>query len=165
MLERIGDTMLISMVLAIAMGHAYEAEPAALKSILEPGVDCSGDEDMTVQSFKNDVDINTIVRRFGVVQELPVGAPSAAAFGDFTGEADFHAMMNRVVEAQQGFGMLPARLRERFNNDPGKFMAYIHSSDNLEEAVELGILDRSALPAAPASRAADSSSGGEATVS
>lgn len=140
------------MELAMALAGEDDVDqvlPVARRSWCKPRVMCTAESDVTVQSFKQEADVNTIVRRFGVTLELNVGAAGPGEFGDFTGAGDFHEAMNRVNDALTKFAALPAAMRTRFGNDPGKFFDYIHSSDNLEEAVHLGILDRSALPAVP----------------
>lgn len=131
---------------ALVLEGAFDP-PAALRSIVSPCVECTAEEDVAQQQFKNEVDMNTIVKRFGYALELNVGAAGPGEFGDFSAGVDFQAAMNRVVEAQQAFARLPAALRARFGNDPARFLDYVHSSDNVAEAVELGILDRSALAA------------------
>lgn len=114
---------------------------------VEFGTDFRGSEDVTVQSFKDQVDINKIVARFGLIGDVaPPRAVGPENFGDFTGAVDYREAVTRVVEAQQSFNQLPAELRAKFDNDPAKFLEFVHESDNVEEAVKLGILAKTALP-------------------
>ena len=107
-----------------------------------------------MQSAAYDADINTIMKRFGITGEAPAPAHNRPGeFGDFSAALDFHTAMNRVTEAQQAFARLPAALRARFQNDPGQFLDYVNNSDNIEEAVDLGILSRQALEAVKAAEA------------
>lgn len=107
------------------------------------GFSC-GDELVAVQSAKEECDINTIVRKFGVTKELPVGA-RALSYGDFNGVDDFQTAMNAVVSAQRAFEALPSGLRARFFNDPQVYMEYCTQVDsegklvNLEEMRKLKI--------------------------
>lgn len=97
------------------------------------------EEGLTQQSFKDDCDINVIVRRFGVTGQLPqsVRVPS---YGDFTAVTDFHSAMNVIIEAQNAFMEMPAEVRERFRNDPGAFVAFASDPANAEEARKLGLV-------------------------
>ena len=37
---------------------------------------------------------------------------------------------------------LPAKIRQRFNNNPAELIAFLQNSDNIEEAVELGLMEK-----------------------
>lgn len=108
------------------------------------GFDCNSEEfpSLTQQSFKEEVDINEIVRRFGITGQVPESF-NPGVFGDFTGVDDFHESMNKIAAAQQEFMQLPAAIRERFGNDPGKMLEFLSDSSNKDEAVKLGLV---ALP-------------------
>lgn len=97
----------------------------------------------TQQHFKDECDINTIVRRFGVTGELPVGT-RAPTYGDFTGVSDFQTAMNAVARANEAFDALPASWRKRFDHDPQKFLEFCEKAENRDEAVRLGLV----MPAA-----------------
>lgn len=98
------------------------------------------------QQFKEDSDINTIVRRFGLTGELPkdVAVPQS---GDFTNVVDFQSALNIVREGEQAFATMPADVRKRFGNDPAEFLAFVHDEKNRDEARRLGLLMPE--PAAP----------------
>lgn len=96
-------------------------------------------ESMTQQQFRDEADINEIVRRFGLTGQLPDNL-SMPVSGDFTGVSDFQSAMNLVLQAQEEFMKLPAPVRERFGNDPGKLMAFLDDASNRDEARNLGLL-------------------------
>lgn len=96
-------------------------------------------ESMTQQQFKDDADINEIVRRFGLTGQLPENLRMPVS-GDFTGVSDFQSAMNLVLQAQEEFMKLPAHVRERFGNDPSKLMAFLDDASNRDEARKLGLL-------------------------
>lgn len=104
------------------------------------------DESMTQQSFKDESDINTIVRRFGLTGELPSDLQMPQS-GDFTGVGDYHSAMNLVRAAQEEFLRVPADLRARFENDPARLMRFLDDEGNRDEAVKLGLVN--APPAPP----------------
>lgn len=144
-------------------GFNYDRNAASIES----GLSCQ-DKSLAVQSEKEDADINTIVKRFGLTGQLPsnVRVPS---FQDFQEPLDFHQAMNLVVEAQEAFMTMPADIRSRFRNDPGTFMDFVLDPANREESEKLGlaippekeapIVDGSQLAVAPVVAAPGGSSG------
>jgi len=91
----------------------------------------SGGPVITQQHPKEQVDINTIVQRFGLTAEMPFGA-AGGFYGDFTGINDFESALGLVEGAQERFMALPAHVRERFDNDPGKLIRYVQSASQKE---------------------------------
>ena len=91
------------------------------------------------QNFKDECDINYIVRQFGLTGELP-GKPLSPQYGDFTGVLDYHSAVNAVLAAEDGFMELPAQLRSRFNNDPAVLIDFLSNEENREEATKLGLV-------------------------
>lgn len=91
------------------------------------------------QSFAEEADINTIVRRFGLTGQLPVGV-RMPTYGDFLDVPDYHQAMNAIVAANEAFAAMPAEVRYRFNNDPGRFVEFCSNEANRDEAVKLGLV-------------------------
>lgn len=112
----------------------YDRDAASNESALT----CE-DESLTIQSAKEETDINTIVRRFGLTGELPSDVAMPVS-GDFVGIGDFHSAMTLVRQAEEEFLRVPADLRARFANDPARFMAFIEDDRNIDEARKLGLL-------------------------
>ncbi|AXH74318.1 MAG: internal scaffolding protein [Microviridae sp.] len=104
----------------------------------ETGLLCD-DESLAVQSGKEEADINTIVRRFGLTGELP-GDLKMPQSGDFTNVPDFHGAMNLIASTQAEFLRVPAEIRARFNNDPQRLMSFLDDDGNRVEAEKLGFL-------------------------
>lgn len=73
---------------------------------------------MVQQHFRDEVDINTIVRRFGVTGQIPDFLPQGV-YGDFQDVDDYDSAVAAIERANDGFMRLPAEVREQFNNDPG----------------------------------------------
>lgn len=111
------------------------------------GLECL-DESLTIQSAKEDADINTIVRRFGLSGELPNNLNMPVS-GDFTGIGDFHQAMNLVRRAEEEFLRVPADVRARFNNDPARFMEFFDDPANADEARRYGMLRDPVPPPEP----------------
>lgn len=124
------------------------------------------DESLTQQHFKDDVDINVMVRRFGVTDgAIPPAVHDPRYYGDFSDAVDFRTALDRTRQAVERFEALPAELRNRFNNDPTKLFQWVTDPKNDSEAVALGLLKRldpspSASPASGAAHAPTAPAGG-----
>lgn len=105
--------------------------------VVRVSLDCSGSDDKAKQSFKDECDVNTIVRRYEMGGELPEfrGEP---LYADVSG-IEFQAMMDVVASAQAAFEALPAEVRRRFGNDPREFVAFVGDPSNRAEARKLGL--------------------------
>lgn len=121
----------------IELRSAFNYDPDEVST--EAGLLCPEDEGVTQQSFKDECDINTIVRRFGLTGELPQDYQMPQS-GDFTGISDYHSAVNAVRAAEEAFMLVPAEIRARFANDPGKFMAFFDDPANRDEGLRLGLL-------------------------
>lgn len=108
-------------------------------------IHCS--EDLAVQAYKDDSDINTIVRRFGVTGELPRSSVEPF-YGDFSEAVDYQTALNMTIEARQAFDSLPSSVRSRFENDPGKLIGFLQDDSNREEAETLGLVRKAPAPRA-----------------
>lgn len=101
--------------------------------------DVSG-ESRTKQEFREECDINTIVRRFTETGEWPE-AQLPPQFADVTG-VDFREMMDMVNEANASFERLPAHVRRRFGHSPEQFVEFCSDPRNREEMHKLGLVER-----------------------
>jgi len=104
----------------------------------------TGNEGGAKQSFKEECDINTIIKRFGLGYELPqdVRIPTS---GDYTNITDFHSAMTAVRQAQESFNALPADVRTFFGNDPQGYVEYCLDEKNAGRLGELGLLNENGL--------------------
>jgi len=110
----------------------------------ESGLHCE-DATLTQQHFKDETDINNILRQFNITGLLPE-APLSPRYGDFTGISDYHTALNQVIAAENEFMALPAQIRSRFDNDPAKLIEFLENSDNKNEAIKLGLVKSVELP-------------------
>lgn len=104
----------------------------------ETGLLC-GDLSLAVQDQRDEVDINTIVRRFGLSGKLPENV-RAPQYGDFTGIGDYQQALHAVMDAEASFMAMPADVRTRFGNDAGAFVDFCSDPQNLSELKKLGLL-------------------------
>lgn len=99
---------------------------------------------MTQQSFKDECDINTIVRRFGVTGEQPPLPPPASV--EFSEVYNFQTAMNVIRAGTESFESLDSTIRARFNNDPAQFMNFVHDDSNIEQARMWGLIPKAVSP-------------------
>jgi len=100
------------------------------------------DATLTQQHFKDECEINNILRQFNVTGSLPQ-SPISPRYGDFTGISAYHSALNQVIAAEDEFMALPAQIRSRFDNDPAKLIDFLDNPENLEEAINLGLVNQS----------------------
>lgn len=124
-------------------------------------------EGRTKQSFKDECDVNQIMARFQRTGVLEFRNKFEAQYADVSG-VTFQAAMDTIARANHMFHSMPARVRDKFQNDPGRFLAWIQNPNHADEARELGLMkpkesapvvEPAAAPAA-ASAAASAPAGG-----
>lgn len=107
---------------------------------------------MAKQSFKDECDINTIMSKYEKTGLIEHVQKVQGSYGDFTSVQDYQLSLNQVIAAQEAFEALPAKIRERFANDPSHLMAFLQEEKNLDEAIRLGLVEAPEPPQAqPAS--------------
>lgn len=93
----------------------------------------------TRQEFADDSDINKIVERLGLGYEMPLNTTPPMQ-GDFTDLPDFRGAVTAIRNAEQIFGALPAKIRNRFENDPQQYIDFFHDPENKAEAIAMGLV-------------------------
>lgn len=118
----------------------------------------------TKQSFKDECDVNNIMARYVKTGLIDFTNRNEGRYGDCTGQT-FQAAMEIVASANSMFHELPARIRDRFMNEPKAFLDFVNNPNNEAEARELGLLKPKApAPAAPAEPAAAAPAAAAATA-
>jgi len=117
--------------------YNYDTDAASNES----GLHCE-DASLAQQHFKDECDINNILRQFNITGLLPE-APLSPRYGDFTGIGDYHTALNQVIAAEDEFMSLPATLRARFDNDPAQLIEFLDNQENKDEAIKLGLVNPS----------------------
>ena len=108
------------------------------KSVLVFGSD-KRSKSRTQVHHKDACNVNAIVRRAKSTGVLPPALDfRRARYGDFTDVNDFQTACDRVIDAQNAFARLPAKIRKRFNNDPKQLLSFVNDDNNLQEAFKLG---------------------------
>lgn len=106
----------------------------------ESALDCE-DPSLAQQHFKDECDINNILRQFNITGLLPE-SPLSPRYGDFTGIHDYQSALNAVIAAEDGFMTLPAELRASFGNDPEQLIEFLDNPANLDKAIQLGLVNK-----------------------
>lgn len=113
----------------------------------ESGLACL-EPTMAKQEFREECDINTIAERFGLYGELPESFTMPLE-GDFTEITDYQSALNKIMAANDAFMLMPAQVRERFQNDAHQFVDFCSDPANLDEARKLGLARPVLEPPAP----------------
>lgn len=113
--------------------YNYDSEAVSL----ETGLACN-DPSLAIQSARDEVDINTIVARFGLGEALPEGM-QMPQYADVEGLFDLQSLLNHQVAAREAFHTLPAGVRARFQHNPLEFVDFCSREDNLPEMRRMGL--------------------------
>lgn len=103
---------------------------------------------LTKQEFKDECDINTIMRKYIATGIVPTNI-KLGRYGDFSEVTDYRECLDTLAETKAQFMALPSTVRRRFDNDPAKLLAFVMDKGNLEEARALGLLREEAKPPQP----------------
>lgn len=113
--------------------YNYDMNEAGDESALE----CK-DKSLTQQHMADECDINKLVERFVVTGEIPrLTMPPMQ--GDFTKIPTYQEALNLMIEANRSFMQMPAKIRNRFENDPGQFIAFCSDEANRDEIRQMGL--------------------------
>lgn len=110
-----------------------------------PSTEIKG-ESRTRQEFAAESDINRLVERFRDTGSFYDPLTTAKAgkrqpfFGDVTEVPDYQTALNIVIDAENNFASLPAKVRDRFNNNPQELIDFVSDEKNRAEAIELGLI-------------------------
>ncbi len=91
---------------------------------------------MTKQSFKDETDINIILKRAqksGTISHL---SKYEARYGDFSG-FDFSEAQIKIAQGGEIFDALPVELKREFNQSSAQFFDYVNNPENKDRLAEL----------------------------
>lgn len=113
---------------------------------------------LTQQHFKDDADINTIMRRYektGLLVDPTVNPTRKPFFGDYADSTSFHEAQTLIARNLELFDELPAEIRRRFSDSPEKLIEFVEDPNNFEEGVSLGLFTRNLDPVSGISESSD----------
>lgn len=101
---------------------------------------------LTKQSFKEECDLNLLVKRFrdnnaDIFDQF--SKYSAGEYGDFSQIVDYRTALDQVKQANESFAQLPAKVRQFFNNSAEYFLDFCQDSNNIDTLKELGLAHKS----------------------
>lgn len=123
----------------IVARNIYDPYVAPFAGAPGAGLDCSKDKGKTVQSDAESCDINRIMKRYEKTGALPDMIVRNATYGDFAEVPDFQEALNIVRKAELQFNSLEASIRNRFNNNPAEFLAFVNDPSNMDEMIKMGL--------------------------
>lgn len=96
---------------------------------------------MTKQSEMDACDIHNVLKQFSPagLQQLISENQARGQYADVPDSLDYQEALNTVIAAEAAFASLPAKVRERFGNNPERFLAFMGDPNNQDEAIELGL--------------------------
>lgn len=97
---------------------------------------------MTQQHYKEECDINRIIKRYEETGNWGEQTNVRPQFGDFSRDFDFRSAQDAIIKASEAFGALSSRVRRRFNNDPVELMEFLADESNRDEAIQLGLIEK-----------------------
>ena len=106
------------------------------KPRVRPRVSFKNSPSMTKQAFAKDADINTIMDKYTKTGVLPSGT-RAPMFGDFSSGEEYQNIQNKLIKAENDFGLLPSDVRERFDNDVKALLDFASNPANQAELENL----------------------------
>lgn len=118
------------------------------------GIFFDANEGKTKPEFADDCDVNRIIDCFMKTGTIPNQGNFRVEYGDFSQVPDFTTAMNQLAEAGQSFDLLPAKVRDRFHNQPQNLLEFLAKVENQEEAYRMGLAEKPPkepeMPAKPA---------------
>ena len=100
---------------------------------------------LTEQNHKDETDINNIVRKYNKTGLIDHLNQFEKHYGDMTGY-DYQEAMNTVAAANTMFEGLPSSIRNKFDNDPAKFINFVDDEANADKLVEMGLAKPKDIP-------------------
>lgn len=106
------------------------------------GLDCLTPS-RTQQQFKEECDVNNILRHYvntGVLNHVSQVPPE---FGDYSQMPDdYGEAIALIKKSEEDFALLPSEVRVRFDNKPVNLINFLQDEKNRDEAVKLGLVKK-----------------------
>lgn len=94
---------------------------------------------LTKQEFRDECDINKILDRYTPEALEERLAAANGVYADFSSIMTYGEAKQLIVDSDNAFMSLPAKIRGRFDNDVTQFIDFMEDSSNDEEAIRLGL--------------------------
>lgn len=90
----------------------------------------------TKQSFKDETDIDKILKKAQMSGSLDHLTEHGGSYGDFAG-FDFHESQTMLAEGTQIFSELPSEVRNEFGNSVSAFFEFVNRPENVDNLAKL----------------------------
>ena len=97
------------------------------------------------QHLKEECDLDKMLEKYKRTGQIKVR--QNPMFEDFSNLSSFHEAQNALIAAKNAFLEVPAKVRQRFDNDPQKMIDFLADQKNLAEAIDLGLIEEKAVKA------------------
>lgn len=114
---------------------------------------------MTIQSEKDNCDINVIMNRYATCgTPLPYRADGVQpVYADVSELGDYMENYQRCKQAEEMFNALPSALRKELDNNPANLLPFIQDKNNESRCIEFGLINKPVVEAPKAPTVVDSS--------
>lgn len=104
---------------------------------------------MTIQSEKDNCDINVIMNRYATCgTPLPYRIDGIEpVYADVSELGDYMENFQRCKQAEEMFNALPSALRKELDNNPANLIPFIQDEKNKERCYEYGLLNKPIMEA------------------
>lgn len=104
---------------------------------------------MTIQSEKDNCDINVIMNRYATCgTPLPYRTDGVQpVYADVSELGDYMENYQRCKQAEEMFNNLPSALRKELDNNPANLLPFIQDEKNKERCYEYGLLNKPVVEA------------------
>jgi len=126
------------------------------RGVFASDLDFKDSPSLTKQGDLKDCDINSIFKRYERTGQLPDLIAKDGRYGDFSAVPDYQAACDIVNRAREQFDALDVHVRNRFANDPVKFLEFVSDPKNIDEIEKMGLLNAEAVTRRNAERKAAS---------
>lgn len=96
----------------------------------------------TDQSFKDDCDINEVVRKFQKTGQISHLNKKQGVYADVSQIPDLMTASQQIRDAEDAFNALPATVRRKFRNNPEEMIEFLRDPQNEQEAIKLGLINQ-----------------------
>jgi phage internal scaffolding protein len=96
---------------------------------------------LTEQHHKDECDVNKILSNYIKNGVLNHQRDYKGYYDDVTSIGDYDSAMQSIAKANSLFAELPSQIRNKFDNDPARFLEFAGNEENMQEMVELGMVN------------------------
>ncbi len=101
------------------------------------------------QSFRDECDINNIIRKYQQTGQVNHVALNQGRFADVSEVGSYQDAIQRVRDTHDFFMGLAPGLRAEFDNDAAFFLDFISDPENMDEILEMGLGEVVEAPVEP----------------